>query len=135
MPFVFPSGHPFNPLVYLRLAIAAGYEKEAIGRIFDALWTTGADPADPALIARLAASLGVEQLALTAPDVKQALRDETHAAATLGVFGVPTLVVDHELFWGADAMAFAAAFIADRSILASEAMRRVDALPVGATRR
>jgi hypothetical protein len=47
---------------------------------------------------------------------------------------VPTLVVDGEAFWGADATDFARAYIADRSVLENEEMKRVSALPVGAKR-
>jgi 2-hydroxychromene-2-carboxylate isomerase len=36
------------------------------------------------------------------PPIKQALRDATDAAYELGVFGVPTIAVDDELFWGDD---------------------------------
>src|SRR5882762_10584208 len=43
IPFRFPAAHPFNPLPHLRLALAAGCTAEAIRRIFDAVWTTGAD--------------------------------------------------------------------------------------------
>src|SRR4249919_4002088 len=49
-----PAVHPFNPLPYLRLAIAAGNTPLAIRRIFEALWTTGADPADERAFAELA---------------------------------------------------------------------------------
>jgi 2-hydroxychromene-2-carboxylate isomerase len=35
-------------------------------------------------------------------EIKQALRDATNAAHRLGVFGVPTVVIDDELFWGDD---------------------------------
>jgi hypothetical protein len=38
--FRFPAVHPFNPLPYLQLAIAAGNRPQAIRRIFEALWTT-----------------------------------------------------------------------------------------------
>lgn len=50
------------------------------------------------------------------------------------VFGVPTFVVDGELFWCADSTDFIRAYLADSTILASEEMRRVSALPVGAAR-
>jgi 2-hydroxychromene-2-carboxylate isomerase len=36
------------------------------------------------------------------PEIKQALRDATSAAHELGVCGVPTVVIDDELFWGDD---------------------------------
>jgi hypothetical protein len=43
--------------------------------------------------------------------------------------------VDRELFWGADALGFVNAFLADRAALRNEEMRRADSLPVGAARK
>jgi 2-hydroxychromene-2-carboxylate isomerase len=42
-------------------------------------------------------------------DVKQAVKDATDAAIELGVFGVPTVQVGDELFWGDDRLDEAAA--------------------------
>lgn len=133
--FAYPAAHPFNSLPYLRLAIAAGCTAEAVGRIFRALWTTRADPGDPGVVAGLAHSLGVESARLADPAVKDALRRETERAAARGVFGVPTLVVEGELFWGADATDFAGAYLADPGIVATGEMRRLATLPVGASRK
>lgn len=133
--FAYPAAHPFNSLPYLRLAIAAGCTGEAVGRIFRALWTTRADASDPGIVAGLARELGVDPARLAAPEVKDALRLGTERAAARGVFGVPTLVVGGELFWGADATGFVRAFLDDPGILATEEMKRLATLPVGATRK
>lgn len=133
--FRFPASHPFNPLHHLRLAVAAGATPQNVGRIFDAVWTTGAEAADPAGFKALAASLGVDEARLGAQDVKDALKRNTEQAAARGVFGVPTYDVDGELFWGADSIGFVNAYLADSSILRNDEMRRVDALPVGAARK
>jgi 2-hydroxychromene-2-carboxylate isomerase len=134
VPFRMPAAHPFNSLPYLRLAIAAGHTPAAVDAIFTALWTTGADPADPALLQGLMRELAVSPAQLADPAVKFSLREATEAAAQAGVFGVPSLVVQGEVFWGADAIDFAAAFIADPGVLASAEMRRIEALPIGAAR-
>ncbi|MGE0876545.1 MAG: 2-hydroxychromene-2-carboxylate isomerase [Burkholderiales bacterium] len=135
IPFRYPAAHPFNPLHHLRLAIAAGPTIGNVQRIFDALWTHGGDAADPAAFAALARSLGVGEDRLAAPEVKETLRRNTEQAAACGVFGVPTLEIDGELFWGADAIDFAQAFLADRAVLHNDEMRRLDHLPVAAARR
>jgi 2-hydroxychromene-2-carboxylate isomerase len=135
IPLRFPASHPFNPLHHLRLAVAAGATPENVGRIFDALWTTGAEAADPAAFKTLAAALGVDELRLGAQDVKDALKRNTDEAAARGVFGVPSFEVAGEIFWGADAIGFLNACLADPATLANEEMRRVDALPVGAARK
>ncbi|MBY0275572.1 2-hydroxychromene-2-carboxylate isomerase [Candidatus Binatia bacterium] len=133
--FRMPAAHPFNSLPYLRLAIAADADPAAIRRIFEALWTTAADPADPALVDGLAAELGIDPGRLAAADVKDRLRRNTEEAVQRGVFGVPTLVIDGEPFWGADAIDFARDFLADPSILRTPEMRRIGDLPVAANRR
>jgi len=51
------------------------------------------------------------------------------------VFGVPSFVVDGEVFWGADSVYFVQAFLHDEEVLRNDEMRRVDALPVGAARK
>jgi len=122
-------------LLLMGLAIAAGNTPLAIRRIFEALWTTGADPADERKFAELARSLDVDPLCLDEQAIKDALRMETAQAVARGVFGVPTLFVDGELFWGADAMDFVEAYLADPGIVATEEMQRVINLPVGASRR
>jgi 2-hydroxychromene-2-carboxylate isomerase len=133
IPFRFPAEHPFNPLQHLRLALACGSKPEAVKRIFDSIWMSGANATDPARFKALCADLGVQpdELAQT----KDLLRQNTEQAAARGVFGVPSFVVDGEVFWGADALDFLKAFLKDASVLRNDEMRRVDALPVGAARK
>jgi 2-hydroxychromene-2-carboxylate isomerase len=135
IPFRFPASHPFNPLHHLRLAIAAGTTPAAVGRIFDSVWTTGTEASDPAAFRALAQGLGVGEARLAAQEVKDALKNNTDAAAARGVFGVPTYDVDGELFWGADAVGFVNAFLADPAALRNDEIRRADNLPVGAARK
>lgn len=135
IPFRFPASHPFNPLHHLRLALAAGPSHENVGRIFEAIWTTGAEASDAAAFEALVKALGVDEAKLASAQVKDALRRYTEDAAARGVFGVPTWEVDGELFWGADALGFVNAFLADHAALHNEEMRRADSLPVGAARR
>lgn len=135
IPFRFPAAHPFNPLPYLRLAIAADNTPEAIGLIYEALWTTGADPADPALVAGLAQSLGVDPADLLSQEVKDRLRRETGQALAAGVFGVPTHIVDQQLFWGAEGTDLLKSYLSDATVLATDEMLRVAGLPIGIERR
>ncbi|MBI2748301.1 MAG: 2-hydroxychromene-2-carboxylate isomerase [Burkholderiales bacterium] len=135
IPFRYPAGHPFNPLHHLRLAIACACTPEAIRRIFEAIWTTGGDAADPAAFAWLARSLGVDAARLGDPEIKDTLRKNTEQAAARGVFGVPTFEVEGELFWGADSIEFVNAFLADPSVVRNDEMRRLDSLPVAAARK
>jgi 2-hydroxychromene-2-carboxylate isomerase len=132
IPFRFPALHPFNPLQHLRLALAAGCTPQAVRKIFEFVWTTGQDACDPARFSSLCEQLGIDPS--QHPEVKDALRQNTEEAAARGVFGVPTLVIEGEVFWGADSVEFAKGFLADRRVLDNDEMRRLDSLPAGAAR-
>lgn len=133
IPFRFPAEHPFNPLQHLRLALACECRPDAVKRIFESLWMRGEHATDPARFQALCAELGVrpEQLSL----VKDSLRQNTEEAAARGVFGVPSFVADGEVFWGADALDFLNAFLANPGVIRNEEMRRLDDLPVAAARK
>ena len=135
LPFRYPAGHPFNPLHHLRLAIACGAKPEAIRKIFDAVWTTGADATDPARFAVLLNELEIRREDLEKPEIKNALRASTEQAVARGVFGVPTFEVDGELFWGADSIEFLKAFLEDSAVVRNAEFERLDGLPAAAVRR
>ncbi len=132
-----PPAHPFNPLAALRLIIAAGSTRAAIERVFDAIFLEGRDAADPGVIQSLAAELGIKDphTALAAPEVKQRLHDNTNRAISQGVFGVPTLLVGNEPFWGHDAFEMALDYLTDPESFATPAMRALESLPLGSVRR
>jgi 2-hydroxychromene-2-carboxylate isomerase len=135
VPFRFPAAHPFNPLPHLRLAIACGGTPEVVKRIFEWIWMSGENANDAQRFAALAAELGVGEAGLASEPVKAALRRNTDEAASRGVFGVPSYIVDGEVFWGADAFDFLKAFLADPGIVRNAEMQRVDALPIGSARK
>jgi 2-hydroxychromene-2-carboxylate isomerase len=137
IPMRYPPAHPFNPLAALRLILAAGNTHHAIERVFDAVFKEGTDVADPAVIAALATELGVENpaVALAAPELKQKLRDNTDWAIERGVFGVPTLLIGEEAFWGHDAFDMALDYLRDPQGFESPEMQRLDSLPYGSVRR
>ena len=136
LPLRMPPAHPFNPLAALRLVIAAGSDARAAGTVLQAVFGEGRDLTDPDVIAELAARLGVAdpQKALADPAVKQRLRDNTLWASSRGVFGVPTLVIGEELFWGHDAFDMALDYLAQPQALADAELRMIDTLPIGAAR-
>ncbi|MYG53595.1 MAG: 2-hydroxychromene-2-carboxylate isomerase [Rhodospirillaceae bacterium] len=135
VPFRMPPAHPFNPLRVLRLSIALDGDLAAIDAIFRFIWGEGRDPvADwPAL----AEALGVADAdaLIAAEDVKAALKANTAAAVAAGVYGVPTLAIDGQAFWGVDGTDFALAYLADPGILETGAMKRLETLPAAAERR
>jgi 2-hydroxychromene-2-carboxylate isomerase len=104
-----PPGHPFNPLLALRMCQALTRQDERrrlMLAVLAAGWERGEDISDAAVLARLAGECGLGGAALLAaaqqPAVKMQLAAETEKAIADGVFGVPTFRVGHELFWGGD---------------------------------
>ncbi|TBR39624.1 MULTISPECIES: 2-hydroxychromene-2-carboxylate isomerase [Dyella] len=136
-PLRFPPQHPFNPLASLRLSIAAGNTIEAVDAIFSWIWAQGqvADTAES--LQSVAAPLGIADpvAALADPLVKQQLRENTEAAIAAGVYGVPTLSIDGQLFWGGDAHDFAMAYLRDRGLFDDSEMKRITGLPIGVARK
>lgn len=131
-----PPTHPFNPLMALRLIIAAGNSYRAVELVFEAVFLHGRDVSDPGVIAALAGELGITQpeAALGSPDVKRQLHENTARAISLGVFGVPTFAIDGEIFWGHDAFEMALDFIRDPEQFMDPQMRAAESLPVGVVR-
>lgn len=133
--FRMPPGHPFSPLRALRLTVALDDRIDVIDSIFKFVWAEGRDPNEewPALTERLGVS-GADALT-TDPAVKTALKTNTEVAAAAGIFGVPTLVIDGQAFWGVDGTDFARDYLRDPAILEAPAMKRIETLPVAAERK
>jgi 2-hydroxychromene-2-carboxylate isomerase len=134
VPLRFPPTHPFNPIMALRLCIAAGSTVKAVDAIFDWIWRDGRAADSVEALAPLLATLDVAPERLVDDSTKAALRANTDAALAAGVYGVPTMAFDGQLFWGNDAHDFALAVLRDPGVLAEAEMQRASALPVGITR-
>ena len=132
----FPPEHPFNPLPLLRLALACDCRPEAVHTIFRFVWRDGRLPDLPIEWAELTGNLGLAdgEARIATPSIKDELRRNTDEAVARGVFGVPTIAIGNELFWGADATAMAADYVAAGCRFDDPEYARVAALPVGVQR-
>jgi 2-hydroxychromene-2-carboxylate isomerase len=137
VPLKCPPAHPFNPLTALRLAIAGGGDWALIGAIFERIWAQGLPGDSAADFVELARHFGIDDVALAIADanVKAQLRANTDAAIARGVFGVPTVALDDELFWGQDATPMLLDYLDATPVFSSAAMRAIDTLPVAVERR
>jgi 2-hydroxychromene-2-carboxylate isomerase len=118
VPLNAPAFFPFNPLLALRvssLELHANERLSLVDAMFDAVWVRGLHIAEPEVIEKVAteAELDGRRLITQAqqPACKAQLRKQTDQAITDGVFGVPTMVVGDELFWGYDDMTFLQRFL------------------------
>ena len=113
-PLQLPALHPFNPLGLLRLATACDADGEpsryVCEKIFRHVWCTGQDAADAERLAALTAELA-PALDPGSAQVKLALQKHSQEAMDLGVFGVPSWVVDGRVFWGQDALPMLRAYL------------------------
>ena len=137
LPFKAPPRHPFNPLTLLRLAIALGSDSAAIGVIFDHIWADGQDGQDPDSLARLAEKLGIDDLAAATSDaaVKDKLRLNTEAAVSNGVYGVPTFMIEGQIFWGDDMFELMLEWLNGSPFMAELESQRIMALPPASERK
>jgi 2-hydroxychromene-2-carboxylate isomerase len=120
-PMRWPDPWPSNYLVAMRattFAFARGRGRQFAQRAFRDAFQRGADLSITAHVLESARQVGLErrelEAAIESPEVKQSLREATDAAFELGVFGVPTIAVDGELFWGDDRLEDAAAHVSGR---------------------
>jgi 2-hydroxychromene-2-carboxylate isomerase len=108
-PLVWPEPWPGNTLVAMRTATFAKQTGRTVSFAlagFRQAFAAGRDLSDPdnVLVAAAACELHPNAVskAVQTDAVKRGLREATDAAAELGVRGVPSLVVDGEVFWGDD---------------------------------
>ena len=81
-----------------------------------AVWVEERDLADRATLLQIAREQGADGPTLLEAAEKPAVRQEydanTQAAIDQGVFGMPTFVIEGELFWGQDRLDFVARALA-----------------------
>ena len=137
LPFKAPPRHPFNPLTLLRLAIALGSDSAAIGVIFDHIWADGQDGQDPDSLGRLTEKLMIDDLAAVTGDaaVKDQLRLNTEAAVSNGVYGVPTFLIEDQIFWGDDMFELMLEWLNGSPFMAEPESQRIMALPPASERK
>jgi 2-hydroxychromene-2-carboxylate isomerase len=115
-PMRWPDPWPGNYLTAMRattFAFQRGRGREFTVQAFRRAFQQGHDLSLSAQVLAAAGDAGLDPREVDAatrdPEIKLTLREATDAAHHLGVYGVPTLAVDGELFWGDDRLLDAAA--------------------------
>jgi 2-hydroxychromene-2-carboxylate isomerase len=108
-----PVHHPFDPLLALRVSsLELPEEKrwQLIDRIFKAVWVNQRHVSEPQVIKQLAEEIGLngEELVAAAQSdkTKQKLHQQTESAVAEGIFGIPSMVWEQQLFFGYDDFPF-----------------------------
>ncbi|MBF6569313.1 MAG: 2-hydroxychromene-2-carboxylate isomerase [Candidatus Binataceae bacterium] len=86
---------------------------------FSALWVDSRAPGD-ATLATVASAAGLKpaelRAAVDSPEVIAAFDRENREAHSRGVFGVPSFIVDDQLFWGNDRIDFVTEYLRDPAV-------------------
>jgi 2-hydroxychromene-2-carboxylate isomerase len=110
-----------------------------VDALFRAAWVDGRRVDAPETVQQVAGEVGLDGAALVAdaagPAAKARLRANTDEALAGGVFGVPTVRADGELFWGVDSMPHLGAFLAGEGAIDAGELARWRAVSPSVTRR
>lgn len=142
VPFHAPVVHPFNPLLLLRATYAEMPGEERL-RLMDVLlrgiWVDRLDPREANACAAYLDQAGFDGAALIgfadSQAAKDAVRDATDGAITRDVFGVPTCVVDDEIFWGYDDLFYLERFLDGKGRIPPSALEPWRACRAGGVKR
>jgi 2-hydroxychromene-2-carboxylate isomerase len=115
VPFQFSPFFPLNTLTLMRVAtVVQAREPERMGdfvnQLFAATWAEPKNLGDASVLreaitsAKFDATVILE--AAEQQDTKDRLRAETDAAVARGLFGVPTMFVEEEMYFGQDRLDF-----------------------------
>jgi 2-hydroxychromene-2-carboxylate isomerase len=123
--------------------IACVPEEEHRWRLIDALyrgaWAEGRRVDQPEVVARIADEVGQDGLALVeqaaSTEAKARLRQATDDAIRRGAFGVPTIFVEGEMYWGVDSLPYLDAFLSGERAIDQAGIARWRAVVPSAVRR
>jgi 2-hydroxychromene-2-carboxylate isomerase len=115
-PIMWPDPWPTNYLGAMRAvtwAFQIGHGHELARELFHDGFQRGRELSIEAHVLAAVSRAGLDRHeaheAIRDPEIKRTLREATDAAHALGVFGVPTVAIGDELFWGDDRLEDAAA--------------------------
>lgn len=97
---------PFNTITLLRMLVALEPAKHAgfIELLLPPIWEDGLDVTDAETLGKILQDGGFDAAELFArtqdPAIKEALIDNTENAVARGAFGIPTMYIDGEMYFG-----------------------------------
>ena len=136
IPLLFPKNHPFNSLTALRASlteVSGSYQSKLVSAIFESGWGKGADIGNSDVISEIVKNVGLDPQevidAVAKDETKLLLKESTNEAISKGVFGIPTIIYDEELFWGNDQFEYLSQIIKDEYRANDELVRDIIARP------
>ena len=141
IPLTGPAKHPFLPVTALRVAlpeVSGDSQPDVVRILFRATWSERADMGDPNDIARVLNEAGFDGNAMVSrtrnAEVKEALKREVALALERGIFGVPIVDCDGELFWGNDRLDMVRLRLQGKDPLPADAVNQLLQMPRGVVR-
>ena len=111
--FKFNSYFPIRSLNLMRGVLVAeedNIKSYYIDSIFNTIWQDGLNMNDEVIIQKVLKNLNINPktfaLRATSSSIKESLRKKTNIAYEKGIFGAPTFVSNHKIFWGQDRLEF-----------------------------
>jgi len=140
VPFAPVFSHPFNPLPSLRatlLDMDDQTRERLVTQLFHATWAESRDVGSAEVVAEVCTDAGVPNALERIQDsnIKQRLLQASREAIDNGVFGVPTMIVDDELFWGTDSFPHLARYLRGEDPVRPEDVEAWLAVPASARRK
>lgn len=132
IPFTTPKTHPFNSLYALRFSlkgVAGEMQEKVIETFWKAGWQKRIDMGEPDELLKELREAGLPADELYeksfSREAKAELKSNIQEAINKGVFGVPSFVIDDELFWGADSMEQLKNFVLGKDNLDREKLKLI----------
>lgn len=111
IPFSPPQNLPFNSLYALRMALeenAGADQFKVIDAIYMNGWGKGHDIGDEKFLVKILLQEGIDGNKLLdnvgSKEIRNALKFNLNRALGKNIFGLPTFIVENELFWGNDSI-------------------------------
>jgi len=116
-----PTTDPTLAALGSLLAEDKGCLREYVIEVMQCEWSAGKDIGEKAILLPIATSVGLDknefELALNDPAKKKKLDENWIEAQDMGVFGVPTFIVNEQIFWGNDRIDFVEEYLSELGLL------------------
>jgi 2-hydroxychromene-2-carboxylate isomerase len=143
VPFTTPKTHPFNSIYALRLALhktALDEQEAVIAALWKAGWQDRIDMGEPDELIRVLKEANLHadvlyELSFT-KEAKAELKANIQEATASGVFGVPSFVIENEVFWGNDSLDDVVRYLRGEDLLDREKLQTLlDSTPRAASQQ
>ena len=131
LPLKFPKHHPFSTVAAQRLLVQINADWKTVERAFKFVWVEGKDPNLAWSDFCLYLGVSADTVIPTSPDVKEKLILNTNQAQSDGAFGVPSLVVNGQCFWGVDTIDWTLDFLKHPQMFDKLAYQNAKNMPNG----